>query len=244
MSFFEFSHFLIFNTLLATLKQVQSNQILVQLRKQQVEERKKIYVWLMFRESGVPSGIDITTAPPPLDEKFDKGNDQSYYKILAFGSQNGNFDLAKKLLSAALGRSIDECDTVNSLHAYYELAKSIERAGSKATPGEDCKVEESLVAYEGNRWISDVEFGRQILNGVNCVLIERCTELPYNFPVTNQMVKNVLCRGMSLQMEMEVIFCSLMTFLQFIFIYFRVIYSANISSKVYSNRYILLIIII
>lgn len=54
------------------------------------------------------------------------------------------------------------------------------------------------------RWVSDVEFGRQILNGVNPIIIRKCTTLPTNFPVTDSMVNGLLNRQQSLQDEMKV----------------------------------------
>ena len=42
------------------------------------------------------------------------------------------------------------------------------------------------------------------MNGVNPVVIERCTQLPPNFPVTSDMVKGQLSRGVSLEEEMKV----------------------------------------
>ncbi len=48
--------------------------------------------------------------------------------------------------------------------------------------------ESNLNLYELSRWTSDVEFGRQMLNGVNPVVVERCTSLPENFPVTDNIL--------------------------------------------------------
>ena len=43
-----------------------------------------------------------------------------------------------------------------------------------------------------------------MLNGVNPVVIEKCTALPPNFPVTNELVQPFLTRGLTLEQEMEV----------------------------------------
>lgn len=53
-------------------------------------------------------------------------------------------------------------------------------------------------------WMEDRIFGYQFLNGCNPCVIERCDELPSNFPVTDAMVKNCLDRGMTLAEEMKV----------------------------------------
>ena len=52
-------------------------------------------------------------------------------------------------------------------------------------------------------WKSDAEFGRQILNGSNPYTIRRCYGLPPNFQLKNSMVQNLLCRGISLELEMQ-----------------------------------------
>lgn len=59
--------------------------------------------------------------------------------------------------------------------------------------------------HNAARWTTDVEFGRQMLNGVNPVVIRKCTKLPANFSVTNEMVESFLNRGMTLDKEMKVI---------------------------------------
>ena len=85
-------------------------------------------------------------------------------------------------------------EDITDLHDYEKLA---------AVLGEH-----ELSVYKGGRWMTDVEFGRQILNGVNPVVIERCTNLPPNFPVTTDMVKGSLNRGKTLDEEMKVNKCS------------------------------------
>ena len=52
-------------------------------------------------------------------------------------------------------------------------------------------------------WSHDIEFGRQILNGINPGAIERCTILPGNFPVTNSDVLGLLSRGTTLAEQMK-----------------------------------------
>ena len=52
--------------------------------------------------------------------------------------------------------------------------------------------------------MDDVVFGSQFLNGCNPNFIKRCEVLPKNFPVTEEMVKDFLDRGKSLDNEMKV----------------------------------------
>lgn len=44
----------------------------------------------------------------------------------------------------------------------------------------------------------------QFLNGVNPMMIKRCSEIPPNFPVTEQMVEPFLEKGSSLRQEIKV----------------------------------------
>ncbi|XP_062267016.1 hydroperoxide isomerase ALOXE3-like isoform X2 [Platichthys flesus] len=55
--------------------------------------------------------------------------------------------------------------------------------------------------YVAEHWKEDDFYGYQFLNGVNPTLIKRCSELPRNFPVTEEMVKPFLAEGSSLMRE-------------------------------------------
>ncbi|XP_041815313.1 hydroperoxide isomerase ALOXE3-like [Chelmon rostratus] len=57
--------------------------------------------------------------------------------------------------------------------------------------------------YVAEHWKEDDFFGYQFLNAVNPNVIKRCSVLPSNFPVTEQMVKPFLEKGSSLKREME-----------------------------------------
>ncbi|XP_066502590.1 polyunsaturated fatty acid lipoxygenase ALOX15B-like [Hoplias malabaricus] len=57
-------------------------------------------------------------------------------------------------------------------------------------------------AYVQEHWKSDEFFGYQLLNGLNPMLIERCTELPQKFRVTNEMVNKSFPES-SLEREMK-----------------------------------------
>ena len=53
-------------------------------------------------------------------------------------------------------------------------------------------------------WLGDSWYGTQFLNGCNPEVIRRCTELPPNFPVTDEIVGDLL-EGMTLQDSIEVL---------------------------------------
>ncbi|XP_041814301.1 arachidonate 12-lipoxygenase, 12R-type-like isoform X2 [Chelmon rostratus] len=57
--------------------------------------------------------------------------------------------------------------------------------------------------YVAEHWKEDDFYGYQFLNAVNPNVIKRCTVLPRNFPVTEEMVKPFLEKGSSLKSEMK-----------------------------------------
>lgn len=58
--------------------------------------------------------------------------------------------------------------------------------------------------FVAEHWREDDFFGYQFLNGFNPNRIKKCSELPKNFPVTEEMVKPSLKEGSSLKEAMEV----------------------------------------
>ncbi|XP_074470791.1 hydroperoxide isomerase ALOXE3-like isoform X2 [Sebastes fasciatus] len=61
----------------------------------------------------------------------------------------------------------------------------------------------TMSEYVTEHWKEDDFYGYQFLNGVNPNVIKCCSELPQNFPVTEEMVKPFLAEGSSLRKEME-----------------------------------------
>ncbi|KAM3603619.1 uncharacterized protein V6R79_026010 [Siganus canaliculatus] len=60
-----------------------------------------------------------------------------------------------------------------------------------------------LSEYVAQHWKEDDFFGFQFLNSNHPNVIKKCSELPSNFPVTEEMVKPFLEEGSSLHMEMK-----------------------------------------
>ena len=164
----------------ATPNQVASNEILENERRDQLIKRKQQYQWQKYTDTtGLPSSIKGSTKDLPDDEEF---------------GFSKNVDFVKNVLEGALKTQLAGVLTsVDDLGDYADLFKGLED-----------KV--PLEIKKAGRWTSDVEFGRQILNGVNPVVIEKCTKIPENFHVTGDLVAPFLTRGKTLTQEIEV-FC-------------------------------------
>lgn len=63
------------------------------------------------------------------------------------------------------------------------------------------------VPVASERWQDDRFYGSHFLNGCNPDTIKRCTELPANFPVTQELVGNLLDESDTLEKAMKVRKC-------------------------------------
>lgn len=156
---------------------MEDKAILKKQRELELLYKKKKYRWQIFYDVGVPSGIDDTTDDIPADEEFTRVKNINF-------NMSGLEAIAKLKLTGLV-------TSVNDLSDYAKFAKVL-------------NPEEAIPLYEAGRWTSDVEFGRQVLNGVNPMVIKKCTTIPAKFPVTEDMVKPYLARGLSLKEELEV----------------------------------------
>ena len=158
------------------MRDVQTNVILRLQREKQLEQRKTKYQWLQFADLAMPSGINDQVSNIPSDEEF--------------GALRG-FDFLENGLKAKCQMMlIAKLASIEVLSDFEKLASAL------GVP--------QFVTHHLARWTRDEEFGRQILNGVNPTMIQKCVALPSNFAVTGAMVHESLVRGMSLEEEIKV----------------------------------------
>ena len=202
---------------LGTLQQLASNPILVEARRTQIENRQKSYKWKMYVEDGLqgqtapgfPSSIDTDNEALPHDERFDRCKTENFlgnfFKGFFFGAESAVIGVARDILNKLFGNRVGDVDDLTNLHQYFEVANLLQGNQEKTdTANRYDKSAGPIVPYELARWTSDAEFGRLILNGVNCVIIKRCIVLPQYFPVTQDMVCHSLGRSGDLKKEMKV----------------------------------------
>ncbi|XP_067223204.1 hydroperoxide isomerase ALOXE3-like [Chanodichthys erythropterus] len=151
------------------------NPIAQRKRTRQLEEQQKLFRWRVYAE-GMPQVIDYDTALAlPAEVRF------SFAKETEF-----NFNAGKQLAVLKLTGLADSrrsWENLSQLEVILcEKVKTIE--------------------YIQEHWDEDKFFGYQFLNGLNPMMIQRCSKLPENFPVTDDMVKDSL-RGSSLEQEMK-----------------------------------------
>ncbi|XP_003383419.1 PREDICTED: arachidonate 5-lipoxygenase-like [Amphimedon queenslandica] len=185
----------------ATWKEIQDNPVLVKQRSDQLKKRREEYKWKQYSDLGYPSSIDdVTNDTIPLDEEFERTKQEHFLGTLAKNQIVGALTGIKVFLVQAFekltGLSLSEDKSMTTLDKYEDFTLRI-----KSINKDEINVSGAFSVHEGYRWVSDVEFGRQVLNGVNPHIIRRCTSLPQYFPVTQELIAGVL--GADLDKEMK-----------------------------------------
>ncbi|XDV21757.1 hypothetical protein PO909_026781, partial [Leuciscus waleckii] len=153
-----------------------TNPIAQRQRMRQLEEQQKLFRWRVYAE-GTPQVIDYDTPLAlPAEVQF------SYTKETEFYSSAAKQLAALKL--TGLADSKKSWENISQLEAIL------------------CGNRVKTIDYIQEHWDEDEFFGYQFLNGLNPMMIQRCSTLPENFPVTDDMVKDSI-RGSSLEQEME-----------------------------------------
>ncbi|XP_073349147.1 polyunsaturated fatty acid lipoxygenase ALOX15B-like isoform X1 [Pagrus major] len=148
---------------------------LLEQRKKELLQQKITYKWSEYAD-GMPYMLNI---PNPRAVPTEISYSQS--KAFQFESRRQNIGFVLKLK-----------DLTDEPWESFEAMK--EFPWFKDSP---------LLEYVSQHWQDDDFFGYQFLNGANPHSIQRCSTLPSNFPVAEEMVKPFLANGSSLTAEMK-----------------------------------------
>ncbi|XP_039463064.1 polyunsaturated fatty acid lipoxygenase ALOX15B-like isoform X2 [Oreochromis aureus] len=131
-------------------------------REEEIKKQQKVYCWDVYEE-GIPHCLKadgLTSLPYDIRFSFTK------YAEITYTATTGLIEL--ELIQIA------ECKK------NFTCIEDISRLSH---------VHQSVTSdYVQKHWKDDAFFGYQFLNGVNPILIRRCTALPDNFGVTDEMV--------------------------------------------------------
>ncbi|XP_033828565.1 arachidonate 12-lipoxygenase, 12R-type-like [Periophthalmus magnuspinnatus] len=144
-------------------------------REQELKKRAEDYNWHVYAD-GLPHCIKtsgLASLPCEVQFSFTKTSE------FAFTAATGLLELNLKGLAnqRTLWKDFEEIDKVF------------------------CNKSTDISEYVKKHWREDAFFGYQYLNGNNPILIRRCTSLPDNFPVTDEMVFVHGCKSFSDEMQ-------------------------------------------
>ncbi|XP_031417820.1 arachidonate 12-lipoxygenase, 12R-type-like [Clupea harengus] len=153
-----------------------ANPIAHRQRMRQLKERQDTFGWNVYAE-GMPHIVNYDSASALPDEiQFSSTKDIEFYFMA------GKQLIALKL--TGLANCKKSWESISQLDAIL------------------CENRNKTIDYVKKHWDEDEFFGYQLLNGLNPMMIQRCSKLPENFPVTEEMVKDSL-RGSTFEVEME-----------------------------------------
>ncbi|XP_029281202.1 hydroperoxide isomerase ALOXE3-like isoform X2 [Cottoperca gobio] len=149
---------------------------LVSQRKKELVQQKLMYKWYLYAEgmSYILNINDPKTVPAEIRFSFSK----------AFEFRYKGEETSAELKLKGLTGSTEHFESFEAMKAVSWFNNS------------------PVSEYVAEHWKDDDFFGYQFLNGNNPFMIQRCSKLPTNFPVTEEMVKPFLANGSSLTAEM------------------------------------------
>uniref|UniRef100_A0A8C9V277 Hydroperoxide isomerase ALOXE3-like n=1 Tax=Scleropages formosus TaxID=113540 RepID=A0A8C9V277_SCLFO len=146
-------------------------------REKELQSRQMEYRWSVYME-GIPQCLKAdspTSLPAAVRFSFKKSTEFAF---------NNSYGLAELKL-----KDFTECKQ------QWTKMEDIKRVF--------CTKRTEISAYVQEHWKEDAFFGYQFLNGVNPMVIKRCSKLPRNFPVTDDMVRPFLEPGTCLAAELQ-----------------------------------------
>ncbi|XP_040920317.1 hydroperoxide isomerase ALOXE3 [Toxotes jaculatrix] len=151
--------------------------LLIAHRKQELILKKSLYQWRIMDE-GLPhinNFNDLSELPAEI--RFSKSKSSE--------TQNTELLIDVELRLKGMHGSVGKWKSIEDMKSIFWSKKT------------------TMSEYVTEHWREDDFYGYQFLNGINPNVIKRCSQLPPNFPVTEEMVKPFLDEDTTLQDEME-----------------------------------------
>ncbi|XP_069775997.1 arachidonate 12-lipoxygenase, 12S-type [Narcine bancroftii] len=146
-------------------------------RLNELQERRNLYRWKVWNPGTTKCIKAESEKDLHLDVKYDGERQLDFNKSL-------NLSMADLFLTRLVNMIENSWDSLESFRRIF------------------CRVKSDVGVYVSNHWMEDWFFGYQCKNGCNPCLVERCREIPKNFPVTNAMVWPSL-KGSTLEQEIQ-----------------------------------------
>ncbi|XP_073349231.1 hydroperoxide isomerase ALOXE3-like [Pagrus major] len=151
--------------------------LLIDHRKNELMQKKSFYQWKILAEGLSHINHFNNVSELPAEVRFSKTRDN---EMLNTKKITGLELKIKGLLGSA-----EKWESIDDMKKIFSFTST------------------KMSEYVAEHWKEDDFYGFQFLNGVNPNVIKRCSELPQNFPVTEEMVKLFLEEGSSLRNEMK-----------------------------------------
>nr|XP_057913210.1 hydroperoxide isomerase ALOXE3-like [Doryrhamphus excisus] len=150
--------------------------MLIEHRKKELASKQSLFKWNVMKE-GLPFHADFNTLNVPAEVRM---------TVARRGQSKMTFLMcALELKMKGMLGSEESWENIDDMKKILWNRKT------------------TLSEYVSQHWNEDDFYGYQFLNGMNPNMIKRCSALPPNFPVTEEMVKPFLEEGSTLDNEIQ-----------------------------------------
>ncbi|XP_061758139.1 hydroperoxide isomerase ALOXE3-like [Nerophis ophidion] len=150
--------------------------LLIEHRKKELASKKNLFRWAVFKE-GLPYHADFNATNVPAETRMSVSRMVQSKMSVVMGAAELNL---KGML-----------DSEESWEKIDQLKQIFWNRNTK------------ISEWVSEHWKEDDFYGSQFLNGINPNMIKRCSSLPPNLPVREEMVKAFLEEGSSLDNEIK-----------------------------------------
>ncbi|XP_067428075.1 hydroperoxide isomerase ALOXE3-like [Thunnus thynnus] len=155
----------------------EEHPLLIEHRKKELALKKSLYQW-QIGDEGIPHFINFDDSSElPAEIRFSKSKESEIERT----TLTTHIELQYK----GLVESTEQWKSIDDMKDIFWYKKT------------------TMSEYVTEHWKEDDFYGSQFLNAINPNVIKRCSELPPNFPVTEDMVKPFLEEDSSLEEELE-----------------------------------------